>query len=144
MATQQALDHCISAAIQEIKRQVKRIRQSHPNVKHRIQDYPAMVVACGYKRSGAVFWGQSASPVNLQYEQPIKKRLEALAPIGEKRKGCDNVIGACAEPHAANQVVKTFPGCNMKELQFSSAFRPRTAQRKKYCKNCKETFYEVL
>lgn len=144
MATIEDLERCVSDAIQKERQRVKKMRQAHPNVKHKITDYAAIVVACGYERSGAVFSGKSESPVSHKYEDKLRARLETLAPIGEKRQGCKNVVGACAEPHAADKVLKEFPGCKMTELQFSRPFRPRTASRKNYCRNCRDTFFEVL
>lgn len=144
MASYDDLKECVLYAIEKIRQRVKQTRNTHPKKKHRVQDYPAMVVACGYARGRVIFYGESASPVNHQYEPKIEGRLSALGPIGKSRMDCDNIIGACAEPHAANKVLKNYPGCRMDELQFSQAYRPRTAQKKKYCKNCKDTFYEVL
>ena len=144
MATANDLDRCVVKAIKEERKRVKRMRQAHPKVKHRITDYAAVVVACGYTRSGTTFSGHSASPIGLDYTAGIKSRLNALAPIGEKRNGCENIVGACAEPHAANKVMSHFPGCKFEELQLSVAYRPRTARRIKNCQNCKDTFPEVL
>lgn len=144
MATTDNLERCVMDAIEEERRRVRRMRLAHPDVKHRITDYAAVVVACGYSRSGSTFSGCSASPVGHQYSEEIRERLEALAPIGEKRSGCNNTVGACAEPHAADNVIKAFSGCKMNELQFSDAYRPRTARRIKNCQNCKDTFVEVL
>ena len=144
MATDQELEHCVTHAIRVVRHRVKKTRQAHPQVKHRINDYPAIVLACGYRRGNEVFWDQSKSPVNHIYEDRLRERLEALAPIGTKRPQCNNTIGACAEPHAADMVLKNAPRCNLDELQFSKAYRPRTAKRKKSCRNCKDTFPEVL
>ena len=144
MATIESLERCVNEAIADERRRVKRMRQAHPDIKHRITDYAAVVVASGYVRSGSTFSGYSASPIGYHYSDKIKQRLEALAPIGDKRPGCKNTVGACAEPHAADKVLKSFPGCNMNELQFSDAYRPRTARRIRNCQNCKDTFYEVL
>lgn len=145
MASGHDLETCVSRAIIKIRQRVKKSRLTHQKKKHLVQDYPSIVVACGYQRSGDTFWGVSASPVNHHYNTMILERLISLGvKIGEKRKICKNAVGACAEPHAADKVVKSFPGCKMNELQFSRAYRPRTAQRKKNCKNCKDTFYEVL
>ncbi len=144
MATEQELEHCVTHAIQIVRQRVKQTRQAHPQVKSRIQDYPAMVVACGYRRGREVFWGESKSPVNHIYEGRLRERLEALAPIGTKRPQCNNTLGACAEPHAADMVLKNAPRSYLNELQFSKAYRPRTAKRKRYCRNCKDTFPEVL
>lgn len=144
MATKKELARCVAKAIKEERKRVKRMRQAHPSVKHRITDYAAVVVACGYMRSGNTFSGHSASPIGLQYTAGIRARLVALAPIGEKRNGCENIVGACAEPHAANKVMSHFPGCGFEELQFSDAYRPRTARKINNCQNCKDTFPEVL
>ena len=144
MATIVDLERCVSDAIQEERRRVKKMRKAHPKRKHRITDYAAMVIACGYARSGETFSGKSETPINYPYVDSIRERLEALAPIGEKRAGCDNTVGACAEPHAADKVIKAFPGCHLDELQFSAPYRPRTAKRKRCCINCKDTFLEVL
>ena len=144
MATKDALKKCVVKAIGNERKRVKRMRQSDLAVKHHITDYAAVVVACGYERSESSFSGCSASPIGLNYSNIIRTRLEALAPIGEKRLACKNAVGACAEPHAADKVVKAFPGCRMDELQFSDAYRPRTARRIRNCQNCKDTFPEVL
>lgn len=110
MATKGSLDRCVTEAIEDERQRVKRTRQSHPEKKHRITDYAAVVVACGYAKSGSTFSGSSASPVGHHYSDKIRVRLEALAPIGGKRNGCKNIVGACAEPHAADKVIKTEPG----------------------------------
>lgn len=144
MATTDSLNRCVKNAIEDERQRVKKMRRDHPDVKHRITDYAAATIACGYKRSGSTFKGYSASPVGHKYTEKIKRRLETLAPIGDKRPGCKNTVGACSEPHAADKVMKTFPGCKMDELQFSDAYRPRTAKRLRYCQNCKDTFTEVL
>lgn len=144
MARECDLKMVVSDAIQIVRQRVSDIRKSHPSVKHDIFDYPAVIVACRYVKGRKIFWGQSESPLYHNYSLKIKKRLERLGEIGTKRVGCNNVIGACAEPHAADKVIKCYPGCEMDELQFSHAYRPRTAQKVKYCINCKETFFEVL
>lgn len=144
MANRDSLYRCVKEAIEDERQRVKKMRQAHPELKHRITDYAAATIACGYERSGSTFKAYSASPIGHKYDEKLKRRLEALAPIGEKRHGCKNTVGACAEPHAADKVLKAFPGCNMDELQFSDAYRPRTARRLSNCQNCKDTFPEVL
>lgn len=134
----------VSYAIRIVRHRVREIRQSHPSKKHDIFDYPAVIVACRYIKGRKIFWGQSESPLYHKYSLKIKRRLERLGVIGTKRMGCNNVIGACAEPHAADKIMKYYPGCRMDELRFSDAFRPRTAKKVKHCINCKDTFFEVL
>ncbi len=144
MARECDLNMVVSDAIQIVRHRVRNIRISHPAVKHDIFDYPAVIVACCYVKGRKIFWGQSESPLYHNYSLKIKKRLERLGEIGTKRDGCNNVIGACAEPHAADKVINKYPGCGMDELQFSRAYRPRTGKKVKYCINCKDTFFEVL
>lgn len=144
MARECDLNMVVSDAIQIVRHRVRNIRISHPAVKHDIFDYPAVIVACCYVKGRKIFWGQSESPLYHNYSLKIKKRLERLGEIGTKRVGCNNVIGACAEPHAADKVINKYPGCGMDELQFSRAYRPRTGKKVKCCINCKDTFFEVL
>lgn len=141
MATTGDLDRFVKNAIKKIQREVKRKRLAAPKKKHSIRDYPAIVVACGWTGSKRIFEGRSGMPINVTWVRDIKSRLSALGDIGTLKNG--NPIGACAEPKAANKVVKEFQ-CQMDELQFSDAYRPRTCKRKRYCKNCKATFCEVL
>jgi len=138
------LEYKVQMEIQKIHWQVNRIRRSNPRVKHLIIDFPAVVVACGSTLNNKVFCGQSSFPQFYKYSNLIRKRLEELGPIGTKRRECDNIIGACAEPHAADKVVKSVYGCGLCDLRFSKAYRPRTGQKVKYCNNCKDTFFEVL
>lgn len=141
MATTGDLDRFVKKAIKKIQKEVKRKRLAAQPKKYRIFDYPAIVVACGWKKSNRIFEGRSSGCLKEdEYDPMIGSRLADLG-FGKKRYG--NYIGACAEPKAANKVVKEFQ-CQMDELQFSDAYRPRTCKRKKYCKNCKATFYEVL
>lgn len=144
MATLAALKKYVNKAIRNECERVKRLRRAHPEKKYRITDYAAAVVACGYTNSNNVFIGFSASPVGIHFEKTILERLEKLGTIGKKSNCCSNIIGACAEPHAANEVLRHFSGCNMNKLQFSEAYRPRTGGRVNYCKNCKATFNEVI
>lgn len=144
MATEESLYNCVNRAIVDEQRRVKRVRQAHPRVKHRITDYTAAVVACGCINNNRTFSGYSASPNGHHFSEKIRVRLESLAPIGSKRKECKNIIGACAEPHAADKVIKACPACNITQLQFSDAYRPRTGRRIRYCQNCKDTFPDVL
>jgi hypothetical protein len=63
MATTDSLNRCVKNAIEDERQRVKKLRRDHPEVKHRITDYAAATVACGYKRSRSTFKGYSASPV---------------------------------------------------------------------------------
>ena len=144
MATHSDLLSKVLKAISIVKKRVKKSRLKNPQKQNSIQDYPAVVVACGYSRSYSVFWDESKSPRNKRFNFNIHRRLIKIAPVGTKEPHSGNIIGACAEPHAADKVLKKFPGCHMHELEFSDAYRPRTSQRVKYCYTCKQVFCEVL
>lgn len=144
MATSKALNDGVKKAIKRERERVKKSRISDPVHKHHMRDYPAVVVACGCKQREQIFTGTSKSTIGYEYVPMLKNELEKLAPIGQKRSGCNNTVGACAEPHAADLVFRDYPVCDMSDLQFSEAYRPRTGQRIPYCKNCKDVFHEVL
>lgn len=107
-----------------------------------IYDYPpAVVVAAdtqltfsGRGRTGRRFKEYQKTP-------KLEKKLKSLGVIGKTRTGCDNVLGACAEPHAAQKVLSHFgKHMSLSQLVFSKALRPRTMENVPYCKNCKDTF----
>lgn len=144
MATHSDLLSKVLNAISIVRKRVKKSRLKKLPKQYSIKDYPAVVVACGYSRSYSVFWDESKSPRNKKFNFNIHRRLIKIAPVGTKEPHSGNIIGACAEPHAADKVLKKFPGCHMCELEFSDAYRPRTSQRVKYCYTCKQVFNEVL
>lgn len=138
-----SLEKSVKREINYIKKRVKESRLANPNKKHTPQDYPAVIVACKCLWKSDIYFGESRSPVNYKYEERIKNRLELLGNICSKRKECPNIIGSCAEPHAADKVVKVL-NCDLDKLKFSNAYRPRTTKVIRYCLNCKQTFKEVL
>lgn len=140
MASYKDLHNRVFKKIQKIQREVKRKRLALPIEKYSVYDYPTIVVACGYIKKKKIFVERSGKPINVTWVHDIELRLSAL----KRCPLCDNPIGACAEPKAANKVKNKFPKCKMNELQFSDPYRPRTCKRKKYCENCKYTFSEVL
>ena len=110
------LEKSVKNEINYIKQRVKASRLANPNKKHSPQDYPAVVVACKCQWNRDIYFGESRSPVNYKYEERIKNRLELLGNIGSKRKECPNIIGSCAEPHAADKVVKVL-NCDLDKLK---------------------------
>lgn len=137
------LEKFVKKEINYIKQRVKASRLANPNKKHSPQNYPAVVVACKCIWKDDIYCGESKSPVNYEYDKRIKTRLEILGNIGSISKYCPNKIGSCAEPHAADKVVKAI-NCDLDKLKFSYAYRPRTTKVIQYCSNCKQTFKEVL
>lgn len=104
------------------------------------QAYPAIIVGC--HKCGDDFWiiDSARSPVNYPFVDELRNVLtQSLGPIGTKSKLCGNIIGQCAEPHAANEILEA-KGCAINDLKFSLAMRPRTQTYQPYCENCKAIF----
>lgn len=109
-----------------------------------VHDYPAAVVACAvsWNRYRCSIINTSGKVVKTSFHKTpsLEAALKALGTIGSKRNGCNNYIGACAEPHAARSVLETSPGSAVKNLVFSYAYRPRTKMMIRYCGNCTKVF----
>ena len=128
---------------EDIRKEVKRVREK-TGINNGIYDYPAAAVVAsdnlltysGRGRSSAVYSS------NEYHNVPkLEKKLKSLGRIGKKRNGCKNTIGACAEPHAAQKVMKHFgKQMSLNRVVFSTAYRPRTMEVVDYCKNCTDTF----
>lgn len=127
----------------DICKEVIRTRKKTGN-NNGIYDYPpAAVVAAdsGLTFSGRGRSGRVYSSKEYHNTPKLEKKLKSLGVIGKKRPGCDNVLGACAEPHAAHKVLSHFGNrIGLNQIQFSKALRPRTMEEVLYCKNCKDTF----
>ena len=114
-----------------------------PNV---IWDYPAVAVTSfdingGYTRSN-----YSRAAYASSYNVVLTNKLNSLErgkKIGDMRH--NNIIGHCAEPHAANSTMNSFHNdmhkdMQLKEVFFSEAKRPRTMEVIPTCQNCLDTF----
>ena len=126
-----------------IRDEVKRVREK-TGVNNGIYDYPAAAVVASDNQLTFSARGRS-SAVNSSTEYhdvpKLEKKLKSLGKIGKKRNACKNTIGACAEPHAAQKVMKHFgKQMSLKRVVFSIAYRPRTMEVVEYCKNCTDTF----
>lgn len=109
----------------------------------RIWDYPAVVVSCK-KNNGdnRIYNGKSSKPTSGMYEPLLEIALTRLGGVGQhSRNGCPYIIGNCAEPHAANKLLKnTAAAVGLEQILFSTALRPRTRQVIPYCANCRAVF----
>lgn len=109
-------------------------------------DWPAMAVVCsgGGKKSRDTSGGVKENHV----VQPLKSKIQSLGKIGEKRrikKGkkiiySENVLGRCAEQHAANGLYKKGVKTKLDKIDFSKSLRPRTKEPIGYCENCQLIF----
>ena len=104
------------------------------------QAYPAAIVGC--HKCGETYWivDSARCPINYPFVDELRKALVSqLGTIGGKSTLCSNIIGQCAEPHAANEILEA-EGCSINDLEFSLAMRPRTQTYLPYCNNCKKVF----
>lgn len=128
---------------EDIRKEVKRTRE-RTGVNNGIYDYPAVAVVAA--DTGLTYSSRGRSMrvySSREYHSTpkLEKKLKSLGVIGKKRLGCDNAIGACAEPHAARKLLSHFgPRMNLSQIVFSKALRPRTMEDVPYCKNCVDTF----
>ena len=138
MARQEDLEIAVKKSCARICKRVKKARERKKAKRYNVQDYPAVTVASAYVKSFEIVVGESKNPCWHKFNYILYNKLLELGPIGAKVNG--NIVGACAEPHAADEVMKKHRACGISDLQFSKAYRPRTCQHIKYCKNCKDTF----
>ena len=111
-----------------------------------IWDYPATAITSYDSNGNYVKSNYSRNVFQTSYNSILTKRLNSINPprtIGDSNGG--TIIGHCAEPHAANQVMNAYSKAKHKDLPledvfFSLARRPRTMEIIPTCQNCKDTF----
>lgn len=115
----------------------------------RKEDYPACAAAC-YKKD-------NPDLIALEYSRPKKhdqtrfhnsmidlfKNLLGDVPYNKSNNQCPFPIGNCAEQRVANAMI-TQSSCQVSDLHFSAAFRPRTMEYIPACINCKTLFPQLL
>lgn len=109
-------------------------------------DWPAIIVACSDNSNVVCDFSRGVKAIHLC--NPLLHKLSSLGIIGQKRKyivsGCEmyskNRLGYCAEQHAANKLYKKGSNCQLNNLSFSRAIRPRTGEQIDYCDNCQLIF----
>ena len=126
-------DNQVREKCADIRRKVKETK-CRPD----IHDYPSVIVGC-YTNYDRLYIDTTHSKPQYIQAPLLHKALSELGPIGSRKGLCDFIIGACAEPKAAFFAM-TEEKCNLTQLQYTTAFRPRTGEKKKYCKNCKKVF----
>lgn len=103
---------------------------------------PPVMVGCQFGDINCI--GETINNLDEQEFHPLlRKKLEELGPIGDKRSSSKNIIGKCAENDAANQVLMEDYNSSiidLKQLWFTDSIRPRTFQVIPPCKNCEDVF----
>ncbi len=98
--------------------------------------YVAMVIGAEYSRTKSV--NKSKLLCSTDMVKILKNKLKTLGELYTKRYG--NTIGCCAEVNAGNDILLKRPYLKLNQISFSTPIRPRTQQKRKVCKNCKQTF----
>lgn len=132
----QDLDRSVNQYSGSVANKVIRSRRSP-----RKWDYPAVVVSCKMNNGdNRICNGKSSKPTSGMYEPLLEIALTRLGGVGQhSRNGYPYTIGNCAEPHAANKLLKD--NCaGLDQILFSTALRPRTRQVIPYCANCRAVF----
>lgn len=133
--------------VQEWVRYQQLIGINNPTLKvPQFWDWPAIIVACSDKNRVVCDFSRGAKAAHTY--NPLLSKLMSLGVVGQKRKFVvhgrtylsNNVLGHCAEQHAANELYKKGSRCPLNNIEFSRAIRPRTGERKDYCDNCQIIF----
>ena len=131
----------------EYEKECKKTKSSRTSYKSNIiWDYPAVAVTSFDINGNYTCSNYSRLAYQNSYNQILTNKLNNLDPvkrIGDTRDR--NIIGHCAEPHAANRTMNSYNKEKHRDMQlsevfFSSAKRPRTMEVIHTCKNCKDTF----
>lgn len=134
-----AENYCYKLVSDNVLQRRKRYNPKNKKVEE-IWYYPAIAVACCCKKGSLIITDHSRGVREKHLEPPLVLELQKLGNIGEPSKiGEKYIIGHCAEPHAANGLIKKTK-CSIADIYFSLAIRPRTHEIKNYCANCIATF----
>ena len=120
--------------------------KSKPKRKKTYWDYPAAASVCCLAAGRNIYEGFSQRAYDNSYPNSIlRTQLTKLGKIGEKamkKVGTKNyLLGQCAEPHAARELLKKENSCkNLSDIHFSVTMRPRTRKILQPCDNCKKVF----
>lgn len=99
---------------------------------------PATAIAAVDPLTGKVVTASSGTvPTTIAPE--LQAYADKLGGLGVKTS-CGNVLGACAEFRAANELLLNNPNLKLKDIQFTQAVRPRNGKKVPRCENCTNVF----
>lgn len=110
-----------------------------------IPEYPSVVVACAQNEEN-LYIGKTRHDIRReQINGRLLERLEErLGPYGGSTESAPRCcIGHCAEPLAANKLLRREHVENIDDIYFGDAYRPRTGLIVAPCGNCVKTFNNV-
>lgn len=110
-----------------------------------IRDYPSVVAVCA-KMEYRTYTGETMDIDRKKINRMLLGELEwKLGPIGTKTCYADNsYVGYCAEPNAANKLLKREGVNSLDDIYFGKAYRPRTGVVIPPCGNCQRIFNNVV
>lgn len=115
----------------------KSIRNIAKKIKIPRKDLPATIVGAIYNRYYKI---DECRDLLDPIAEPLREKLLNLGPIGWHNG--TNKIGRCAENLTANYLLLFKRAKKIENIEFTKAYRPRTARVVKRCDNCIETFGE--
>jgi len=115
----------------------KSIRNIAKKIKIPQHDLPATIVGGIYNRSYKI---DECKDLIEPIAEPLKIRLLNLGSIGSDNGV--NKIGRCAENLTANYLMLFKKAKKIEDIEFTKAYRPRTARVIKRCDNCINIFGE--
>lgn len=128
----------------------KSVQDYYISVKHRKakrNEYPPVVVACAQSEEK---WYTEITRHNVPRQCINNRLLRRLENRLSARYGKEsqyvkkNLIGHCAEPQAANELLRYENVKDLDDIYFGKAYRPRTGVVIRPCLNCQNVFKNVI
>ena len=110
-----------------------------------IRDYPSVVAVCA-KMEYRTYTGETMDIERYQINRKLLRELESnLGQIGSITPYAVNSrVGYCAEPNAANKLLRKEGVHTLDDIYFGKAYRPRTGVVIPSCGNCQRIFNNVV
>ena len=123
----------------------KRVLDYYSSIRHRkpiLKEYPPVVVACAQNGPKPYIGITRHNVPRKNINRDLLERLEdRLGPYGESTEFAPRCyIGHCAEPQAANKLLRNEYVNDLDDIFFGDAYRPRTGVVIPPCNNCRRTF----
>lgn len=123
-------------AMNDYRHYRRRYKPYHPTI-------PAVAIGAYDIVTGKVVFGFSGAPPHDINQELVDTVNDAkIGDIGKLGEGTNNIVGACAEFHAANKLLNR--GSKIANIRFTAAVRPRTGQELPPCDNCEAMFGDNL
>ena len=141
-----AINNRFNKALEDFKKEVIKAAKGKWNRKYDKNHHRIYTVAGAYVHYNMFKdynrWYEDYRKYYDEYCQRMQDHYRAYYPqnrIGDK-VGNNQHLGNCAEQHACNKVLMADNRLNVPAVQFTKAYRVRTAQVVPYCKICKKLF----